>query len=41
MSANQAVNQERVVKVWNGGSILALWIVLLLADAGSAGFLSG
>jgi regulator of protease activity HflC (stomatin/prohibitin superfamily) len=34
MSANQAVNQERVVKVWNGGSLLALWIVLLLADAG-------
>ncbi len=34
MSANQAVNQERVVKVWNGGSLLALWIVLLPADAG-------
>jgi regulator of protease activity HflC (stomatin/prohibitin superfamily) len=34
MSANQAVNQERVVKVWNGGAVLALWIVLLLADAG-------
>ena len=33
MSANQAVNQERVVKVWNGGGMLALWIVLLLADA--------
>src|SRR5271170_7276016 len=32
MSANQAVNQERVVKVWNGGGILALWIVSLLAD---------
>ncbi len=32
MSANQAVNQERVVKVWNGGAMLALWIVLLLAD---------
>ncbi len=32
MSANQAVNQERVVKVWSGGAILALSIVLLLAD---------
>ena len=32
MSANQAVNQERVVKVWNGGAMLVLWIVLLLAD---------
>jgi regulator of protease activity HflC (stomatin/prohibitin superfamily) len=32
MSANQAVNQERVVRVWNGGATLALWIVLLLAD---------
>ena len=32
MSANQAVNQERVVKVGNGGAMLALWIVLLLAD---------
>src|SRR5271166_2038254 len=34
MSANQVVNHERVVKVWNGGAILALWIVLLLADVG-------
>src|SRR5271169_2684534 len=32
MSANQAVNQERVVKVGNGGAMLALWIVLLLGD---------
>ena len=34
MSANQVVNQEWVVKVWNGGAMLALWIVLLLADVG-------
>jgi regulator of protease activity HflC (stomatin/prohibitin superfamily) len=32
MSANQAVNQERVVKVLNGAAMLVLWIVLLLAD---------
>ena len=32
MSANQAVNQERVVKVWNGAAVLVLWFVLLLAD---------
>ncbi|MFY9937611.1 MAG: SPFH domain-containing protein [Silvibacterium sp.] len=34
MSTNQAVNQERVVKVWSGGAVLALCIVLLLADVG-------
>jgi regulator of protease activity HflC (stomatin/prohibitin superfamily) len=34
MSANQAVNQERVVNVRNGGAMLVLWIVLLLADGG-------
>jgi regulator of protease activity HflC (stomatin/prohibitin superfamily) len=34
MSANQAVNQERVVRVGNGAAFLALWIVLVLADAG-------
>jgi regulator of protease activity HflC (stomatin/prohibitin superfamily) len=32
MSANQAVNQERVVTVWNGAAVLFLWFVLLLAD---------
>ena len=32
MSANQVVNQERVVKVWNGAAVLVLWFVLLLAD---------
>jgi regulator of protease activity HflC (stomatin/prohibitin superfamily) len=32
MSANQAVNQERVVKVLNGAAMLVIWIVLLLAD---------
>jgi regulator of protease activity HflC (stomatin/prohibitin superfamily) len=32
MSANQAVNQERVVTVWNGAAVLVLWFVLLLAD---------
>jgi hypothetical protein len=39
MSANQAVNQERVVKVLNGAAMLVIWIVA----AGrwcSAGFLS-
>src|SRR5271156_836107 len=34
MSANQAVNQERVVKVWNGAVALVLWFILLPADVG-------
>jgi regulator of protease activity HflC (stomatin/prohibitin superfamily) len=32
MSANQAVNRERVVKAIKGGPILALWIVLFVTD---------
>jgi regulator of protease activity HflC (stomatin/prohibitin superfamily) len=33
MSANQAVNRERVASVWNGGVALFLWFVLLVAGA--------